>query len=188
MRRTIFICLLCGVLLLTGCGGGESAVAPAIKFRASLVQAGGCSFTAEITADFGERAETFTVSCQVSADGTAELTVLQPETLSGITATVSGDGGRITYDGMAMDFGLLADGNVVPAAAPALVATCWSTEYIASAGTEGDLYRVTYEKGFEEKTLTVDTWFENDLPISSEVCYNQTRILKLTLSDFTFNE
>ena len=45
------VLLLLTALLLCGCGGAENLLAPAIEFRAALVQAGGCSFTANITAD-----------------------------------------------------------------------------------------------------------------------------------------
>ena len=158
---------------------------PAIEFRAALLQAGGCSFRAEIEADFGDTVECFTVDCAFTTDGTARLTLIEPETLAGITATVTNGGGKITYDGMAVDFGLLANGNVIPAAAPALTALSWSGEYISAAGWEDDVYRVTYEKDFDEKRLQIETYFKNDLPILAEVCYNNQRILKLTISDYS---
>lgn len=175
------------LLLLCGCKEGENALNDAIDFRASLVQAGGCSFRAEITADFSDYVELFTVDCDCDADGTTRLTVVQPENLQGITATVTDRGGTITFDGLSVDFGLLADGNVIPAAAPAIAVTCWSSEYIAAAGAEDELYRVTYEKGFEQKRVNVDTCFKNGLPISSEICYNNQNILKLAIVEFNLN-
>lgn len=187
MRRIFFGTLLCLLLCLSACGGEENAVSPAIEFRAALVQANGCSFQAEIEADFGDYTQRFTVVCETATDGTAKLTLLAPETIAGITATVSDIGGKITYDGMAAEFGLLANGEVAPAAAPALAAQCWTSEYIDSAGYEEGLCRVTYEKGFDEKKLIVDTWFENEVPIYAEMCYNNQRILRLTISDFHFN-
>ena len=45
--------------------------------------------------------------------------------------------------------------------------------------------RFLTEKDFDEKMLKVDTWFENGIPICAEVCYNNQRILNLTISDFT---
>lgn len=176
------LCLLC-----TGCGGETSPVQEAVEFRAALVQAGGCTFRAEVTAEFSDSVEYFTLDCQGKGDGTTDLTVVAPETIAGITATVSDRGGTVTYDGMAMDFGLLANGNVIPAAAPAIVFCCWTEEYIAAAGQEEAGYRVSYEKNFDEKRLNVDTWFENGIPIYAEVCYNGARILKLTISDFRMN-
>lgn len=186
MRRILAILIL-AALLLSGCGGAENALAPAIEFRAALVQAGGCSFTARVTADDGEAVAEFTLRCVSEDTGAVQFEVVAPETLAGITATVSADGGTITYDGMAMEFGLLANGNVIPVAAPALVLCCWRQEYLAAAGTDEAGYRATYEKDFDEKRLVVDTWFENGIPIYAEVCYNSRRILKLELSDFKLN-
>jgi len=185
LRRIFAVLMIC--VLLAGCTGEESVLASAIEFRAALVQAGGCSFRAQIEADFGDRIEAFTADCDFSADGTARLTILAPETLAGITAAVTDSGGKITYDGMSVDFGLLANGNVIPAAAPALTALCWCKEYISAAGWDEDIYRVTYEKDFDEKRLLIDTFFKNDLPICAEVCYNNQRILKLNISDYTLH-
>ena len=75
--------------------------------------------------------------------------------------------------------------SLASAAAPAITVTCWSSEYITAAGEDETGYRVTYEKDFDEKMLKVDTWFENGIPICVEVCYNNQRILNLTISDFT---
>lgn len=128
--------------------------------------------------------QNFSLQCTADAEGTTRFTVLAPETLEGITATVTQQGGQITYDGMAMDFGLLANGNVSPAAAPALAANCWLSAYIVSAATG----EAVYQQDFDEKALTVTTWFENNIPIFAEVCYNQQRVLDMTLSDFAFAE
>ena len=185
MRRFAAIqILLCICVLFTACGTESQTLSPAIEFRAALVRAGGCTFRAEVRADFGDTVASFCMDCDAEADGILRLTLTAPETLAGITATVTDAGGKITYDGMALDFGLMAGGNVIPAAAPALAVDCWIREYIASAGQEEERYRVTYEKDFDEKRLVVDTWFENGIPFYAEVCYNNQRILKLELSDF----
>lgn len=188
MRRTVWVCLLGVCLLLSGCGGEKNVLSPAIEFRAALVQADGCEFQAEITADFGESVEKFSLFCEAASDGATELTVTEPKTLAGITATVDAQTGTVTYDGMAMEFGLLANGNVIPAAMPSIVVRCWTSEYIASAGSEEELYRVTYQKDYAEKMLTVNTWYKNGIPISADVCYNETRILNMTITDFRIKD
>lgn len=187
MRRALAIITVC-VLCLSGCKEEKTLLAEAIEFRADLVQSGGCRFTAELTADYGETVQEFTLSCQTDAQGTTLLTVLEPQTLAGISATVTDEGGKIQYDGLGMEFGLLANDNVIPAAAPCMVVSCWTKEYIASAGQEDARYRVSYQKNFDEKMLTVDTYFEKGIPICAEVCYNNSRVLKMMISDFSFLE
>lgn len=179
MALVLAICLL-----LCGCTATDLAMNEAIEFRAALVHSGQCSYTAKICADFGETVEEFTLSCRSLADGTTELTILEPQTLAGLTATVTNAGGTVTYDGMAVAFGLLADGALAPAAAPALTVASWSSEYIAYAETLDGSIRVTYEKGYDAAAMQVDTWFENSLPIYAEVCYNGERVVQMTFADF----
>lgn len=187
MRRALAIIAVC-ILCLTGCTEEKSLLSDAIAFRADLVQAGGCQFTAEVTADYGDTVQQFTLSCQSDAQGTTLLTVIAPETLAGIQASITDDGGTMQYDGLAMEFGLLANGNVIPAAVASIVTSCWMKEYIASAGQEDTRYRVSYQKNFDEKLLIVDTYFEKGIPICAEVCYNNSRVLKMMISDFAFLE
>lgn len=183
MRRALVILLLC--IFCTACSN-EKNLSSAIDFRTKLAQKG-CSFTADVTADFGQTVEHFVLDCKSDENAVLSFTVKEPQTLSGITATVSEDGAKITYDGMAMDFGLLANGNVIPAAAPAIVVTCWQKEYISASGQEESLQRVTYEKNFDKNRLIVDTWYEKNLPICAEICYNDQRIIKIAISNFSFN-
>lgn len=185
MRRVIAVLAMC--LFCVACAAEDKYISPALEFRTALIQAKGCSFVAEVTADFGKTVQIFTMDCESDAQDAFYLTVLEPETLKGITATVKESGGQITYDGLAMDFGLLANGNVIPAAAPAIVAACWTDEYISAAGEQGEEYRVTYEKNFDENRLIVDTWFKKGVPICAEICYNNQRIIKITIRDFSFN-
>lgn len=187
MRQTAAVLMITVLFLLCGCKSTENCLEEAIDFRTELVEAGGCSFRAKITADFTDNTESFTVGCDCDADGTARLTLEEPEELQGITAEVTDGGGKITYDGMSVDFGLLADGNVIPAAAPAIIVSCWCREYIASAGMENSLYRVTYDKDFAQRHLTVDTFFKNGLPFSAEICYNNQNILKISILEFYLN-
>ena len=185
MRRmmAIFLCLCCFV----GCESKDSGLEPAIEFRSALVQAGGCSFTAAITVDYGQRVQCFTLDCQADGEGTTKITLLQPETIAGVTATVMDGGGQITYDGMALDFGLLADDSLIPAAAPCMLATCWMKEYISDAGEMETGYQVRYRKKIGEKELLLDTFFENGIPFLAEVCYNDSGILKIEISDFAYH-
>lgn len=172
------------VLLCVGCSQEEKLLEEAIDFRAQLVQAGGCSFQSQVTADFGDNVEEFTLDCQGDTEGTLHMTVLEPEVLSGITAEVSDGGGKITYDGLSVDFGLVAQGNVSPAAAGGLVLDAWLNGYISAAGQEDEFYRVTYKKDFEEKQVVVETYFKNGLPNYAEVCYNNQGVLKLHFTEF----
>lgn len=176
--------------LLTGCAGTETAQPSqkALNFRTALMDAGGCSFTAEVAADYGSRVYTFTLDCDYTVDGEAHLTVTSPETISGISATVSADGAQVEFDGASLDFGQMANGYVAPMAVPWLLGNCWLREYISNAGSDGELERITYLQGYNEAELTLDTWLDADgTPVRCEVSWDGTRCLTVTLSDFQLN-
>lgn len=184
-RKRIFI-LLALVLCLSGCGKSDGPTQKALDFRTKLMESEGCSFTADITADYGDKLYVFSVDAVFTPDET-KLSVVSPEAIAGITATVSADGAKIEFDGVELDFGKLANGYVSPVSVPWLLGQCWLGEYIAYAGTDGDLERVTYLKGYNEEELTLDTWLsEDDIPVHAEVFYGGERCLTVEIRDFQF--
>lgn len=186
MRRILLSVLLCFVVL-SACAGDDGHIRPAIDFRAALVQSGGCSFTGEISADDGECIQIFRLSCDADAGGALSFTILEPETLEGISATVTEGGERLDYDGLSVDLGLLADESLAPAAAPGVILQSWLEGYILWGGESEEYYEVTYEQELNQVLLKVVTTFKNKLPISAEVCYNNGRILQMKIEEFQFH-
>lgn len=187
MRLRVAAVLMILLCLLSACGSKESAYLQApMDFRAQLLQAGACTFQADITADYGENVYEFTVDCNCAADGTANVTVLEPQSIAGITAQTSEGGDELFFDGMAVAFDPLAGGNAAPVCAPSLTVDAWTNAYICAAGREGEWLRVTYERGYEAEQLTVDCWFdEKNVPICAEICYNSQTVLKIEISQFS---
>lgn len=180
-RLVIFVLVL---LLLTGCGKKKEPTQKALDFRTNLLQTEGCSFTAKIHADYGEKFYDFTLEAVCSSEET-KLTVIEPAVIEGISATVTKDGTKIEFDGAALDFGKLANGHVSPVLVPWLLAQCWTAEYISCAGADKDLYRVTYLRGYDDAQLSVDTWFnEESIPVYAEIVYNDVRCITADIEDF----
>ena len=95
-------------VLLTGCAAKERTLSQkALDLRTGLMEAGGCTFTAAVTADLGGRVYPFTLDCAVDLQGETTLTVVEPEAIQGITASVSQDGATVEFDGAALDFGFM---------------------------------------------------------------------------------
>lgn len=180
----------CVILLLTvaGCGTKAAPTQAALTLRTELLEAGGCTFQAIVGADCGERVYSFTVDCRYTTDGAAELTVLQPEELTGIAATVAADGLSVEFDGAELDFGPLAGGNVSPITACQVLGRSWTGGYIDSGGADGALERVTYLDGYGEAALTVETWLDDGRPVYGEITYENTRCLTVQLTDFRFED
>lgn len=187
MRRLIAMFLTSILLFLGACDREEEHLSPAIDFRAKLVQAGGCSFEAEITADFGDAVQSFRLACETDAQGNVAFTITEPPTLEGITATVSEGGKKLNYEGLIVEMGTLAEHSLAPAAAPGMILASWLSGYISWAGEREDVYQVTFRQELNSVSFQIDTFLKNNLPISAEVCYNNYRVLEMKIEEFQFH-
>lgn len=178
----LFVCLV----MLTGCIGNNGDLDRAMGLRAKLLS-GSCSFDAEITADYGDQLYSFSVSCTGEASGKLSFTVTAPETIAGITGIISKGEGKLTFDDTALEFPLLADGQVTPVSAPWLLLKTLQGGYLTAAGMDGELLRLTIDDSYEEDALQLDIWLNGeDLPVRAEILYDGRRILTLAVSNFTF--
>lgn len=173
-------------VLLTGCAAKERTLSQkALDLRTGLMEAGGCTFTAAVTADLGGRVYPFTLDCAVDLQGETTLTVVEPEAIQGITASVSQDGATVEFDGAALDFGALAGGNLAPMTFPWHLGQCLQSGYISAAGQDGALEKVTYLVGYGEEAMTFEIWLdEGGLPVHCEVLYDGARCLTADITGF----
>ena len=184
MLRKCVLFLMVFLMVFSGCGKGKEPTQQALDFRTGLLGTEGCSFTAKIRADYGEKLYDFTLEAVCSQEET-RLTVCEPKEIAGISAVVTKNGAKLEFDGAELDFGKLANGYISPVSVPWLLAQCWMGEYISMAGSDGDLYRVTYLRGYEDEEVTVDTWFaENGVPVYGEVFYDGVRCITVEIEDF----
>lgn len=183
LRRLIPLCLV--MVLLSGCGGKETAgVKEAMAFRTSLLAAQGYSFSGNITADYGDRSCGFSVDCRGDRQGNLFFTVTAPETIAGISGQIDGQGGKLTFDDTALDFGLLADGQVSPVTCPYFMTEAWRNAYLSSAGQTEDGLRVTFDTSFDAAGMTVDLWLLEGTPVFCELGYAGRRILSMEILNF----
>ena len=148
---------------------------PPLTFRTALLQSGGCSFTAAITADYGESAASFTLDCVFSPETGASVTVTEPESIAGIQAQVKDTAASVSYDGMQLGLGSLANGNLAPLAAPYVLGQSWAGENIAATGTAAGLLRTTYRMGYEEPLA----------PVRAELSFEGRMVLRADISAFS---
>lgn len=189
MKRVGALLLLLLLPGLLGCtGGSDDPLERAMDFRARLLGAEGCSFLGQVTADYGQEVHSFTLSCDVSSQGVVSFTVTAPQSISGITGSITGTEGRLQFSDTVLPFSPLAEGELSPVAAPWVIWQSWYTGYISICGQETGAVRMTVESVFREKPLVVETWLGDEfgLPLSAEICYNGHKLLSMTLSDFQF--
>lgn len=157
----------------------------AMDLRTALLEQG-CSFTAEVQAHLPEGTAEFTLDCTCAPDGTTTLEVKTPDSISGIKATVQPDGENASFDDVALDFGLLADGQVAPMVLPQLLYSCWTGGYIREAGKDKELLSAIYIDGYGDRELAVEQWFTLEgVPKAADYWFGVDNIASVTISSFT---
>ncbi len=188
MRRLRFVVPMMLLCLLTACGGTDDQMQAALDLRTQLLSAGGCHYDAEIIANCGDTAYTFTLACQSDGSGASTFTVTAPESIAGISAVMAPGETTVTYDDMLLVFDSLAAGDVNAAACPGILYSAWTGGYISACGSDEENILATYLLGYDEAELRVDTWLdESGQPLYAEISSGGTVILSCTISDFTYS-
>lgn len=176
------------LVILSGCSSENRELERGMALRDKLLSSNGCSFDAAITADYGDKLYEFDMACQGDAQGNLSFTVTEPETIAGITGTVSDTGGRLTFDDTALQFNLMADDQLSPVSAPWIFLKTLRSGYLTSAGMEGEALRLTIDDSYEDDALQLDIWVDgNDVPVRAEILYDGRRILSLAVTNFVIS-
>lgn len=175
--------LLC---FLSGCSGASKEIERGMALRSKILKASECSFDAAITADYGDKLYSFSMACQADTQGNLTFTVTAPETLAGISGRVGSDGGKLTFDDTALQFDLMADGQVTPVSAPWFFLKTLRSGCLTSAGTEDGVLRLSIDDSYADDALHLDIWLDGeDLPARAEILYGGRRILSVGVTNFT---
>lgn len=184
MKRIVGILML--LVLLTGCAGKNDRLDRAMTLRAKMLSQG-VSFDAKILADFGDKTYTFVMNCRTDTQGNLTFTVAQPETIAGITGSVSASGGKLTFDDTVLAFPLMAEGEVTPVSAPWILVKTLRGGYLTACTEEGGSLRVAIDDSYEEDALHLDIWLDSgEMPALAEIYWQGRKILTVTVSNFTF--
>jgi hypothetical protein len=184
LKRIIPILLI--LVLLAGCAGARDTMDRAMALRSALL-AKGAEFDAAVTADYGDKTYSFGMHCRMEAQGKVTFSVTAPETIAGITGTVSASGGKLTFDGNALAFTLLADGQVSPVSGPWLLMKTLRSGYLTSCGVEDGCLRIAIDDSYEDDALHLDVWLdESDCPKRGEILWKGRRILTVEIENFVF--
>jgi len=184
MKRIIgILCLLC---VLCGCAKGDGELNRPMELRSKLLGQE-VAFDAEVTADYGDQLYRFSMNCKSDTKGNLAFTVTEPETISGISGTVSVSGGKLTFDDKALAFDLMADGQLSPVSGPWILINSLRSGYLSSCGPEGELIRVAIDDSYAEDALHLEIWLNGEnIPVRSEILWKGRRLLSITLRNFVF--
>ena len=176
------------MLLLTACGGGgEKDQAAALQQQYAAVSA--ATLEADVTCSYEGEERTYTLLCAYTPEKSA-ITVLAPENLTGISATLEGETLTLSYDDISLDAGSYSISPV--AALPKLMAAAASgylTEQSEETVGERPCLRLAFDLEGDEGTLYT-TWFDQEtlLPLRSEISADGVVVFDVAWSRFEITE
>ena len=181
MKR-LFLFVVC-ISILVGCKVNEGMDA-ALALRASVLQASQCTFSAVITADYGDMTYSFAMDCVADEKGNVTFTVTAPQTIAGITGVISTDGGKLTFDDVALAIPLLTDDQITPVSAPWILMRTLRGGYISSCGKDGLIIDDSYADDALRLHITLN---DASLPAVAEVYWKTRKILTIEVENFTLS-
>ena len=185
MKKRILLPLLCAALLLSGCGEKTSNGAE-IQRQYGLIAT--AAMEAEVT--FHNRGEerSFTLLCDYTPEKSA-VTVTAPETVAGITATVTGEELTLQYDGESFSVGDVGAVNPL-SALPQLLRTL-ADGYLLEEGRESleyiPCYRLVLDTDFGAEAAVCTVWIDEEtlLPRYAEFAVDGETVLDVNMLAFS---
>lgn len=183
MKR--FLAVLFFFVFLTGCASTDDAMDNAMGLRKKISNSENCSFECTVTADYADKIFSFVLKCIFDGQGGMKFTVLEPESISGITGNVDSSGGNLTFDDQVLMFPMLADGYISPVCAPWLLVKSLRGAYIHSAIDTEEGAHIVCHDSFGEETLQMEIWADDSgNPKDAEILWKGRRILTLAVRNF----
>ena len=195
MRKGICAPMILVLLLLGACAaeGGSQAEQLALELRGRYLEMSGCTASADITADYGQRVYQYGVDVAWQREGDTVLTLTAPAEVAGVTVRIHEGETVLEYDGVQVETGALTPDGLSPIAGiPLLLETvqegflaeCLLEEWdgvqllhIASRDPEG-----TVGQGRE-----IQLWFDpaSGALVRGEIAQDGSTVLQCTFSAFT---
>ena len=157
-----------------------------MAFREELLCAKGCSFSAVVTADYGDMQHTFTMDCQGDSAGNVTFKIKEPSSIAGIQGKIDSAGGKISFEDQYLYFPLLTDDLLTPASAPWIFLKTLRSGYITSVCTEGEMLHISVNDSYEDDALYLDIWLLDSKPIRADILHDGKRILSVQVEHFAF--
>ena len=193
MRRALLVAQMISLcLILAGCGG-ETGEEQTEELQLQFQTLAAATVEAELTCHYGDEVRAYTLRCHYTPEET-HVEVVEPEALSGITATLSGEALTLRYEDILLDAGTYSGTEISPMwAVPSMLRAMgegYPLESCREKLGEADCLRVTFETtdaAGSKRYYAV--WFdENGLPLQGEITLGDTVVYTAVFTQFTTEE
>ena len=183
MKRVLVLILLTAFMF--GCSKKYDQMGHALDLRSRLLNAEECSFDVEITADYGDKIHTFEMSCISNSSGDLTFRVTKPDSISGISGSITPDNGQLTFDNQILSFSTIAEGQITPVSAPWVFINTLKNGFIRACGEQEEGFWVQIDDSYRDDALALDIWInDKDQPIAADILWDGRRILSLRITNF----
>lgn len=186
MRKTIVSALMMTLLLLHGCGEREARLEKSFEaLRTAVTQAQSISFTAELTADWGDTAADYTLDVTYDGQQTVQQ-IRAPALLAGIKATALRGQTAVDYDGVILGAGPLDGEGLTPMSAVPVVLDALASAYVELLWWDADAVAARLYVG-ENAVATV--WLEADTLAltAAEIATEGRTVMTCRITDWQIN-
>ncbi|MDR3149021.1 MAG: hypothetical protein LBT88_03245 [Oscillospiraceae bacterium] len=172
-KSAVIVIALMITLLLSACaGGGKNEHQAMLNIRQYYLKTQSLTLSVDLTADYGGRVYKYLLTYS-GDDKRGELSVSEPDNISGISASIEDTGVTLRYDGALIDTGELTANGISPLMALPLTINAWREGYIMNAWREMyiETESIASEIRLDDGGLLLKTWFDADTyaPLRAEL-------------------
>ena len=183
--KAMLVIMTC-LIFLSACGGENTAMDQAMEIRSRLEKSG-CEFIVAVTADYKERTYQFKLDCVADDMGNINFSVIEPETISGISGSIAQDSGQLSFDDKVLMFPILSDGLPSPVSAPYILLKALKSGYISTASQQDSGLKIQLDDTYHENSLMLDVMTNKDLiPCFAEIYWQGYRIITMSVENFRY--
>lgn len=184
MKRVTVVLIF--MILICGCGNNNSNIDKAMSLRDSLLSANKCFFSVQINADYQSECYSFRMDCTADEKGNINFSITAPETIAGITGSISENDGKLTFDDKYLVFAPFIDGLISPVSAPWMFMNTLRSGYISGCLEDENGSTFVFNDSFQDSALELMiTMDANSIPTSAEIFWQGRRAVTLVVENFT---
>lgn len=193
MRRVFCVPMMALLLLLAACAGSGTGEAETVDLRQRYHDMTGCTMEAVVTCGQEGLEWEALLRCEYAPDGESTVEVLEPESIAGVRAMLSGSDWQIEYEDACLNAGALSSEEISPAVClPRLMSALrdgWLLEENEEEWDGVPCRRITVDQsGLQDGKILSTIWLrlEGGAPLRGEIAVDGEIILTADFTNFSF--
>lgn len=173
-------------IFLSGCTSDDTLLNQVVEMRKQVLNAEVCAFHTVITANYEDVVYTFQMDCTSDSSGNVQFMVTDPESIAGISGSISNHSAALTFDDKVLAFPMLADDRLTPVSAPWIFVNTLRSGYLTGYSNEDDVLCIYIDDSYNEYPLHLVIWTDESLhPVRAEIIWQERCVLALDVQNFT---